>query len=41
MLKFHPDVQPSGASEAEKERAAERSKLVTEAYRKLKSGMKR
>jgi hypothetical protein len=35
MLKHHPDVQ-TGASEAQKERAEERSKIITEAYRKLK-----
>ena len=39
MLKYHPDTQV-GATEAEKERALERSKLVTEAYRKIKAQMK-
>lgn len=40
MLKYHPDVQ-TNASEAEKERATERSKLITEAYRKIKSERKK
>lgn len=35
MLKWHPD-RLVGASEAELERATERSKLITEAYRKLR-----
>jgi len=39
MLKYHPDVQ-TGASEAAKERAQERSKYITEAYRKIKTQMK-
>jgi len=39
MLKHHPDVQ-SGASSEEKERAIERSKYITEAYRKIKTEMK-
>jgi transcription initiation factor TFIID subunit TAF12 len=42
MLKHHPDVaQAAGASEAEKARAVERSKLITEAYRKVKAEMKK
>jgi hypothetical protein len=40
MLKHHPDVQ-AGASDAEKERSQERSKYITEAYRKIKTEMKR
>lgn len=39
MLKYHPDAQAS-ASEAEKVRSTERSKLISEAYRKIKSEMK-
>ena len=39
MLSNHPDVQ-TGKSEAEKERAEERTKLINEAYRKLKLKMK-
>ena len=39
MLKYHPDTQPN-ASEAQKLRLVERSKLITEAYRKLKTQMK-
>lgn len=39
MLKYHPDVQ-TGATEAAKERAQERSKYITEAYRKIKTEMK-
>lgn len=39
MLKHHPDVQ-AGASEEEKDRATERSKLVSDAYRKIKSSLK-
>ncbi len=38
MLKYHPDTQPN-ASEAQKIRLVERSKLVTEAYRKIKKEM--
>ena len=38
MLKYHPDTQPN-ASEAQKIRLVERSKLVTEAYRKIKKQM--
>jgi DnaJ-domain-containing protein 1 len=33
---YHPDLQ-ANASQAEKDRAIERSKLITDAYRKLKS----
>jgi hypothetical protein len=40
MLKHHPDTQPN-ATEAQKERLGERSKFITEAYRKIKSEMKR
>jgi hypothetical protein len=40
MLKYHPDTQPN-ASEAQKERLVERSKLITSAYRKLKADLKR
>jgi len=40
MLKHHPDTQ-AGASEAEKSRAVERSKLISEAYRTIKTSMKR
>jgi hypothetical protein len=39
MLKHHPDTQ-AGASDAAKERATERSKLITDAYRKIKAEMK-
>lgn len=39
MLKHHPDTQ-SGASEAEKARSLERSKYITDAYRKIKADMK-
>lgn len=39
MLKYHPDTQPN-ASEAQKLRLVERSKLITEAYRKLRTQMK-
>jgi DnaJ-domain-containing protein 1 len=39
MLKHHPDVQ-AGVSEAEKERAIERSKIITGAYQQLKKQMK-
>lgn len=42
MMKHHPDVaQAAGASDAEKARAVEHSKLITEAYRKIKAEMKR
>jgi DnaJ-domain-containing protein 1 len=40
MLKHHPDTQ-SSASEAEKTRAVERAKYISEAYRKIKTEMKR
>lgn len=40
MLKYHPDTQPN-ASEAKKTRLVERSKLITEAYRKIKTDQKR
>lgn len=39
MLKYHPDTQVN-ATDAEKDRALERSKLITEAYRKIKAQMK-
>jgi hypothetical protein len=39
MLKHHPDMQ-AGKSEAEKERSQERSKYITEAYRKIKNERK-
>jgi hypothetical protein len=39
MLKHHPDTQ-AGASDAAKERATARSKIITEAYRKIKAEMK-
>lgn len=39
MLKYHPDTQPN-ASEAQKRRSTERSKLVSEAYRKIKAARK-
>ncbi|KAL7580006.1 hypothetical protein ACA910_004996 [Epithemia clementina (nom. ined.)] len=38
MLKYHPDtLQASNASDAERRRSTERSKLISEAYRKIKS----
>ena len=40
MLKHHPDTQPN-ATKAQKERAVERSKYITEAYRKIKAEQKR
>jgi len=40
MLKHHPDLQ-SQASEKEKTRANERSKLVSDAYRKIKASFKK
>ena len=40
MLKHHPDTQPN-ATDAQKLRAVERSKLITDAYRKIKAEMKR
>ena len=39
MLKYHPDTQ-TFSSDAEKEKCTERSKLITEAYRKIKNSMK-
>jgi len=39
MLKHHPDTQ-ANSSEAEKARATERSKYISEAYRKIKNEMK-
>ena len=39
MLKYHPDTQVK-ASEAEKQRSTERSKLSTEAYRRIKAQRK-
>lgn len=38
MLKYHPDTQPS-ATESQKIRLVERSKLITDAYRKIKKDM--
>jgi hypothetical protein len=40
MLKHHPDLQAQN-SEKEKRRATERSKLVSDAYRKIREQMKR
>jgi hypothetical protein len=40
MLQYHPDTQVN-ASDAQKLRALERSKLITEAYRKIKTERKR
>uniref|UniRef100_A0A7S4JEH1 J domain-containing protein n=1 Tax=Odontella aurita TaxID=265563 RepID=A0A7S4JEH1_9STRA len=40
MLKYHPDTQGTEATQAERERALERSKLITEAYRKIKTNVK-
>ena len=39
MLKYHPDTQVN-ASEAERDRSTERSKLITDAYRKIKAEQK-
>ena len=39
MLKHHPDVQ-AGASEAERDRTIERSKIITGAYQQLKKQLK-
>ena len=39
MLQYHPDTQPN-ATGAQKRRSVERSKLITEAYRKIKSERK-
>ena len=38
MLKYHPDTQPN-ASESQKIRLVERSKIITEAYRSIKKEM--
>jgi len=40
MLKHHPDLQ-SKASEKEKRKAIERSKLISDAYRKIKASFKK
>lgn len=40
MLKHHPDLQ-SQASEKERRKATERSKLISDAYRKIKAGSKK
>lgn len=40
MLKWHPDTIGPGASEALRERATERSKIITDAYRKIKTQVK-
>jgi len=40
MLKNHPDTQPN-ATDAQRHRLTEKSKLITEAYRKIKSEQKR
>jgi len=39
IMKHHPDRQ-ANATEAEKLRASERAKLINDAYRKIKQGMK-
>jgi len=39
MLQYHPDTQPN-ATEAQKRRSVERSKLITGAYRKIKTDRK-
>ena len=39
MLKFHPDTMQA-ASDKEKHIATERSKLITDAYRKIKAEQK-
>lgn len=39
MLKHHPDTQ-AGATDVAKERSQERSKYITEAYRKIKTEMR-
>jgi DnaJ-domain-containing protein 1 len=41
MLKWHPDTQSPNATDAENRRAEERSKLINEAYRKIKAETKR
>jgi len=40
MLKHHPDLQ-ANASDKEKRRATERSKLISDAYRKIKANYKK
>ena len=40
MLKYHPDTQEPNASDAQKRRSTERSKLISEAYRKIKTERK-
>jgi DnaJ-class molecular chaperone len=39
ILQYHPDTQPN-ATEARKRRSIERAKLITEAYRKIKTERK-
>ena len=41
MLKHHPDLVGKNASEQEKRRATERSKIISDAYRKIKSSFKK
>ena len=41
MLKHHPDLVGQNASEKEKRRATERSKLISDAYRKIKASFKK
>jgi len=41
MLKYHPDVVGQNASEKEKRKATERSKLISDAYRKIKASFKK
>ena len=40
MLKHHPDTQGNKVTDAERERSLERSKLTTDAYRKVKAEIK-
>eukprot|EP00980_Cylindrotheca_fusiformis_P001239 scaffold331_cov117-Cylindrotheca_fusiformis.AAC.17 len=40
MLQYHPDTQPN-ATEAQKARLVERSKLISEAYRSIKADLKK
>jgi len=40
MSIHHPDAQSASKSAAEKERATERAKLITEAYQKIKKSMR-
>jgi len=40
MLRYHPDTQPNATSQAQKRRYTERSKLITEAYRTIKTDRK-